>query len=336
MRKKFNDFYNKTIDGIGETKIVAAVKKQIQLSKESKIHKANLIIVLCSLAVTVLFIILGYIWLGISWTGWDGDIGTNGLVVQSGDDTAITVKGWLLIVLIPGCSIAAYAGIVAVIAQNNKSPIKFFIFSSMTIAYRIGFVLAQFATQPDEGGGVNATLLLGQPAFFIMLIGQMILWTKWNNEGEGGKFQSEALRGKRAVMAFIIIGIIVIFMALFSIFVNDEEATFVAIFMDVTGSTFYMMGAILNAFGNILCFPLYFISNLSWFYWGIKGIVENKDPLMTLFALTTMLQAIGLNALLVTGFVQWFKDDFEWVKGKGIRAKDKSNTTEQEVEIKEA
>ncbi len=300
-----------------ETRIVAAVRKQIDYAKQSKIHAANLIIVVASMITAILFIILGYVWLGISW----GD----GLVtVTPGEEANVLVKQWLYIIIVPLCSIAAYAGIVSVIASNNKSPVKFFIFSTVTILYRIGFVIAQFITQPEDGGGVNATILLGQPAFFFMLLGQMYLWIKWNNEGENGKFKSEAIKGTRALIAFIIILIIVFSLIIFS-FIFNKGKPIDAIIMDVMGSSLYMIGAILNAFGNILCFPFYFVSNLSWFYWGIKGIVENQSPLMTIFALTTMLQVIALNALLVTGFLQWFNEDFEWVKGKGPRQREVTN-----------
>ncbi len=300
-----------------ETRILAAVTKQIDYAKQSRIHAANLIIVLCSLIVTILFIILGYVWLGINWD-------THIEFINPGSSDPVKVANWLYIFVVPLCAIAAYAGIVSVIASNNKSPIKFLLFSTMTILYRIGFVVAQFITQPEDGGGVNATILLGQPAFFFMLLGQTYLWIKWNNEGDNGKFKSEALKGNRAAIALIIIVIIVMALIVFSLIFNHGKPVG-AIVMDVLGSSLYMIGAILNAFGNILCFPFYFVSNLSWFYWGIKGIIENDSTLMNIFALTTMLQVIGLNALLITGFLQWLKEDFEWVEGKGFRQRESTN-----------
>lgn len=314
-----------------ESRLFPSIVKQFNKAKTSKIHMANLIIVLCSLIVTVAFIIVGYIFLAINWgdtSNLDGAITGNNNVHGPiwTIDGELNVASWIYIFVVPLCGIAAYAGIVAVIASNNKSPVKFFILSSITVLYRIGFVLTQMLTQPENGGGVNATLLLGQPAFFLMLIAQCYLWIRWNNQGVDGKFQSEALKGKRAMLAWIIVSIITVFLIFFS-FLFNKDAGLVAIFMDVIPSAAYMIGAILNAFGNILCFPFFIVGNLGWFYWGIKGIVENEEPLMTLMAISTMLQALGLNALLVTGFCQWFKEDFTWVKGKGIKQK----TTEQKL-----
>ncbi len=311
-----------------ETRMFASVRKQVNLAKKSKIHMANLIIVLASLLVTILFIILGYIYLGMNW-GADDVFGDDHGVIW-GVDGDLHIAAWLYIFLIPACGLAAYAGIVAVIASNNKSPIKFLILSTVTIVYRIGFVLTQVITAPEDGGGINATLLLGQPAFFIMLLAQTYLWIRWNNEGVDGKFQSEGLHGTRAMIAWIIVGFITAFLVIFSWLLTDN--TFVELTMDVIPSACYMIGAILNAFGNIFCFPFFILGNMGWFYWGFKGIFENHEPLMSLMAVSTMLQAIGLNALLVTGFCQWFKEDFIWVKGEGI----KQRTVEMKLDISQS
>ncbi len=325
-----------------ETRFLASIRKQINLAKESKIHKWNLIIVTASLIVSVLFVLLGYIILGIHWG--DSEALSDNLNVNpdhSGgfwfDDAGeLFVSSWVYLFVIPACGIATYAGIVAVIASNNKSPVKFLLLSTVTIVYRIAYVITQVITQSQDGGAINATLLLGQPAFFLMLLGQTYLWIRWNNNGSDGKFQSEALTGTRAKIAWTIVAIVIIVLFLFSIVSNlilgkGEKIDVVVIFMDVIPSASYMIGAILNAFGNILCYPFFFVGNLGWFYFGVTNIFENHEPLMTIIAISTMLQAVGLNALLVTGFIQWFHEDFTWIKGEGIKPKLKEVTQENQI-----
>ncbi len=327
-----------------ESRLYSSIRKQFDLAKESKIHKWNLIIVLTALVVSILFIALGYTVLAMNWGSPESlsdNLGVNpdhsgGFWFDGAGE--LYVSSWIYIFVIPACGIATYAGIVAVIASNNKSPLKFLILSSVTIVYRIAYVLTQIITQGPDGGAINATLLIGQPAFFLMLLGQTFLWIKWNNAGEDGKFQSEALTGARAKLAWFIVAIVVIVLFVFSFISNvvlgkGDGIDLVTIFMDVIPSAAYMIGAILNAFGNILCYPFFFVGNLGWFYFGIVNIIENHEPLMTLIAVSTMLQAIGLNALLVTGFIQWFEEDFTWVKGEGIKPKIKEHTTEETVAV---
>lgn len=88
------------------------------------------------------------------------------------------------------------------------------------------------------------------------------------------------------------------------------------VLIDVIGSILYTSGALLMAFGNILCFPLFFLSDLSWLFWTIKDL-SATNIIMQIFAITTLIEVLAYTSLSITGFIQWFNDDFEINRKKG-------------------
>ncbi len=280
------------------------------------INIANTLIALAAIIAMILFLIVGYIYLS---DNWGGDI-----VIGSDWNTGapITMDQWAFVFLLPICSMAALAGVISVVASNNKAPITLLILSTISTLYKLSYAIIQLITNQEQ---INSSVLIGQPIMFALLFVQVYYWIKWNKITDEGKFISETFKGKRTYIAMAIVSIIWIAQLGLSIYMNDS---IIAIIMDWSGSILYTTAAILMAFGNILCFPFFFLSDLNWLYWTIKDISSQSSPLMTMFAWTTLIEVLSYSALAVTGFIQWFKDDFEFVDGKILRKENRTLETE--------
>ncbi len=261
------------------------------------INIANTFIVLASVLAMLTFLILGFTYLSMNW-GSDISIG--------GD----SINQWVFLLLLPVCALAALAGIISVVASNNKFPILLLVLSSISTLYKFSYALVQWGTGQ---AAINSSVLIGQPIMFILLFVQVFYWIKWNKITDEGKFYSETFKGKRTYIAFAIIGVIWLAQLGLSIYAND---TFFSIAMDWSGAILYTTAAMLMAFGNILCFPFFLLSDISWLYWTINDLVTSDSIIMTIWAITTLIEVLAYTGLAITGFIQWFNDDFEIVDWK--------------------
>ncbi len=281
------------------------------------INIANTIIVSLAIIAMIAFLIVGYIYLA---KGWGDDI-----VIGSDWDTGneIFMNQWSFLFLLPICSLAALAGIISVVASNNKAPITLLILSSISTIYKFSYAVVQLATHQEA---INSSVLIGQPVMFFLLFVQVYYWVKWNKVTDEGKFISETFKGNRTYIALTIIGFIWVGQMALSIWMNGFGLN---TFVDVLGGMLYTIAAILMAFGNILCFPFFFLSDLSWLYWTIKDL-GGDNLIMVVFAYTTLIEVLSYTALAITGFIQWFMDDYEFV---GAKIQRKENRKTQETQI---
>ncbi len=321
-----------------------------EYKKNLKINIANTSIVVATVLAMIVFLIVGYIYLAQNW-GSD-------IQIDKWDPEA-KMNQWAFLFLLPVCSLAAVAGVISVVASNNKAPIMLLILSTVSTLYKFSYALVQMGTGQES---INASVLIGQPIMFFLLFVQVYYWIKWNKQTDEGKFISETFSGNRTYIAFGILGLIFLAQFSLSICLNGFETvnsviidgveyidlgslqaaygdmtinqvvdainggsitlnstkgswTFrpLAVFIDVVGAMLYTAAALLMAFGNILCFPLFFLSDLSWLYWTIKDL-SSTNVIMQIVAFTTLVEVLAYTALAITGFIQWFNDDYDVVK----------------------
>ncbi len=282
------------------------------------INIANTIIVSLAILAMIAFLVIGYIYLAQGW-GEDIVIGSDW---ETGDE--LLMNQWGFLFLLPVCSLAALAGIISVVASNNKAPITLLVLSSISTIYKFSYALVQLLTHQEA---INSSVLIGQPVMFFLLFVQVYYWIKWNKVTDEGKFISETFKGNRTYVALTIIGFIWVGQMALSIYMNGFALT---TFIDVIGGMLYTIAAILMAFGNIFCFFFFFSSDMSWLYWTIKDL-GGENLVMIIFAYTTLIEVLAYTALAITGFVQWFMDDYEFV---GAKIQRKENRTTQELEVK--
>ncbi len=275
-----------------ETNILSRYKNE-----RSFINKVNDGIVIFTITAMVIWIITMYVNLGIN--GASEDI-TNSVVGDA--------------FIIPLMALAALAGVVSVVASNNKMPITLLVLSTIATLYKLLYGVIQMTSGAEA---INSSVIIGQGIMFFTLMIQVYLWLRWNKETDEGKFITQAFRGWRTLIAVIFIAIVFIIQLSFSLIINGGN--FFAVFMDVSGAMLYTTASILMAFGNIFCFLFFFLSDLNWLYWTITDLVNTDNALMMSMAITTLIQVLAYTALAVTGFIQWFMDDFELEGIKPVR-----------------
>ncbi len=220
-------------------------------------------------------------------------------------------------------------GVISVVASNNKAPIMLLAFSMISTLFKLMYPIIQISSGVDDG--INATVLVGQTVTFFLIIVQVYLWLRWNKETDEGKFITESFKGSRLIYALITI-VIIIFIQV-GISYHFNEGDWKAISIDIVGGILYTFGSVLMAFGNILCFGFFLLSDLNWMYYTIKDMIGRESGLMFVMALMTMLQVIAYTALAITGFIQWFIDDFKFENGKIVnKNRGKNNTQIKEQE----
>lgn len=272
--------------------------------KRSKIAIANDIVVLVTVIAIVIAVILAYIGLSQEW-------------VLDGEVFAITKYKVLDYFLVPLLAMLTLAGVVSVVASNNKAPIALLVLSSLSTIYKFSYPVVQLIAGQDN---INTSPLIGQPILMFTLIIQVYFWIRWNKMTDEGKFISESFKGKRTYIAFSIIGVILLVQIILSIYINAYLGSSTGlllvwtVFVDVSGSILYLTASILMAFGNILCFPIFLLSDLSWMYWTILDLFTTSNPLLLIIAILTFIQVLAYSLLAITGFIQWFNDDYEWSK----------------------
>lgn len=322
-------------------------------SRISAVNIANIIIIAATVIAMIMFLIIGFIYLGKNWG--------NDIQIDKYDPSK-TMNSWAFLFLLPVCGLAALAGVVSVAASNNKAPITLLVLSSISTIYKFSYSVVQLATGQEA---INTSVLIGQPVMFVLLFVEVYFWIKWNKQTEEGKFVSESFKGKRTYIVFSIIGLIFVLQFILSSYLNGFETvdylvvnnvncynvndliaqnpdwtlsqwidsyntgTIVLesetldwtfrpfyVFIDVLGSILYTAAALLMAFGNILCFPFFFLSDLTWLYWSIKDLAA-ESVLMKMFAISTLIEVIAYTSLAITGFIQWFTDDYEIKRKEG-------------------
>lgn len=281
---------------------------------------ANTLIVLITFIAMIMFLIIGYVYLSSYW-GEDVPISNDW---ETGDPNK-WMNQWAFIMLLPVCAIAALAGVISVVASNNKSPIALLVLSTVSTLYKFSYAFVQLGTGQE---GINSSVVIGQPIMMVLLFIQVYYWIRWNKVTDEGKFISETFSGKRTKIGFLIIGFIWAAQLGLSIYINFDYG-FIAILMDWLGAILYTTAAILMAFGNILCFPFFFLSDMSWLYWTIKDL-GSGNIIMRMFAFTTLIEVSAYSALAITGFIQWFKDDFVFVDGRITRKEGRVNGIEDQ------
>lgn len=281
---------------------------------------ANTLIVLITFIAMIMFLIIGYVYLSSYW-GEDVPISNDW---ETGDPNK-WMNQWAFIILLPVCAIAALAGVISVVASNNKSPIALLVLSTVSTLYKFSYAFVQLGTGQE---GINSSVVIGQPIMMVLLFIQVYYWIRWNKVTDEGKFISETFSGKRTKIGFLIIGFIWAAQLGLSIYINFDYG-FIAILMDWLGAILYTTAAILMAFGNILCFPFFFLSDMSWLYWTIKDL-GSGNIIMRMFAFTTLIEVSAYSALAITGFIQWFKDDFVFVDGRITRKEGRVNGIEDQ------
>ena len=221
---------------------------------------------------------------------------------------------WLDVFIIPIMGLAALAGVISVVASNEKSPIKLLILSIIATLYKMAYPFIQKYSGQE---GVNSTVILGQSFSLITIFIQVYFWIRWNKQSETGKFSSQVFKGKRTIIAIIIILIAFIVQITISVLINKANALYVI--MDILGGMLYTIASTLMAFGNIFCFLFFFLSDMNWLYWTITDITTSDNGLMMVMAITTTIEILAYILLVFTGFAQWLKDDFEIIDRKIIR-----------------
>ncbi len=280
-----------------KTSILNKDNKQTR-SKVSIINNAVIIITTIAILVAV---ILAYIAIakGIKVPKYE-----NG--VQTGD-TPFSITGTKLIdyFILPILALLTMAGVISVVASNNKFPMTLLVFSSLATIYKFLYPLVQLLAGQQE---INSSPLIGQPIAFFTLMIQVYFWVKWNKLTDEGKFISASFKGKRTYIALSIIGTVFLIQILFSMWINGGNIW--TVFIDVAGSMLYFTASILMGFGNILCFPVFFLSDMTWLYWTIIDLATTNNALLILFSTLTLLEIVAYSILAVTGFIQWFNDDY--------------------------
>lgn len=265
--------------------------------KRSLVKKINDFILLITLLAMIFWMIFMYV-----------DISKNGV---SGD---FTYSVFWDIVIIFFMASASYAGVISVVASNNKMPLTLLFLSSIATIYKLMYALIQIKTGQQQ---INSSVIIGQSIVFFTLILQVVFWIKWNKETSEGKFITQVFTGWRTLIAISIISLVLISQTILSAYFNGGNTFY--IFMDVLGSGLYTIASILMAFGNIFCFLFFLLSDFSWLYWTIKDLSTSENALMLAMALTTLIQIISYSLLAITGFIQWFMDDYKIVNYKIIK-----------------
>ncbi len=268
--------------------------------KRSKVSIANDVVILVTVIGVLIAVGLAYFALA------------TGLIVD-GSEFAITSSKVLDYFIVPVLALLTLAGVVSVVATNNKAPMALLVLSSLSTIYKFMYPVVQLMAGQDN---INTSPLIGQPILFFTLIVQVYLWIRWNKQTDEGKFIAETFKGKRTYIAFGIIGGVMIFQIMLSVYINVINGgltgfnAFWTVFIDVIGSMLYLAAAILMGFGNILCFPFFLLSDFTWLYWVILDLITADDPLLLIVALLTLIQVLAYTALAITGFIQWFNEDF--------------------------
>lgn len=274
------------------------ITKLTDWSKKSKVNIANAII----LTITTLAMI---IWIIAMFT----NLGVNG----ASNDITTTIIGDVII--IPLMAFAALAGVISVAASNNKAPLTLLALSTIATLYKLMYAVVQIIAGQDA---INSSLIIGQSISLFTLILQVYFWIKWNKQTNENKFITQAFKGIRSLIAILIIGAVFIIEVSISLALNGENIF--AIIMDVSGAMLYTIASVLMAFGNIFCFLFFFLSDINWLYWTVSDMLSTHNALMMAMAVTTFIQVLAYTLLAVTGFIQWFNDDFE-IKGLKINRK---------------
>ncbi len=222
--------------------------------------------------------------------------------------------------LLPILGFMTFSGVISVVASNNKSPIMLLIFSTIATIFKLMYPIAQITTGSEV---VNSTVLFGQSISFFLLGVQVYFWIKWNKQTDEGKFITESFKGKRSKYSLIII--LSVFLIMFSISYYLNKGNFWWIIIDVLQSMIFLIATTLMAFGNILCFPFFIISDLSWMIYTINSIINTDSGFMLVMAIFTSFEVIAYTLLAITGFFQWFIDDYKFVDGKIISKERKTN-----------
>ncbi len=277
--------------------------------KRSKVAIVNDFVILITTIAILVAVILAYIAIATN-------LEVDGVVFH------ITNIKLLDYFIVPLLAMLTMAGVVSVVASNNKFPMALLVLSSLSTIYKFSYPLVQILAGQQ---GINSSPLIGQPIAFFTLIIQVYFWIKWNKMTDEGKFISESFKGKRTYIALSIIGTVFLIQILFSIWVNMSHGDLQGftliwtVFIDVAGSMLYFTASVLMGFGNILCFPVFFLSDMTWLYWTIIDLATTNNALLILFSTLTLLQVVAYSILAVTGFIQWFNDDYEFVGTKIVR-----------------
>ncbi len=264
--------------------------------QRSKISIANDSILAITMAALIFAIIFLYV---MVFTGQTGDYSVNEKVVAG--------------FTIPILALMSLAGVWSVVASNNKAPMTLLVLSSISTLFKLMYPLAQLATGQEN---INSTVIIGQAIAFVTLLIQVFFWIKWNKETDEDKFITQSFKGKRTYIAISFIAAIFIVQFGFSVWVNGGN--WWTIFIDVTGSMLYAAASILMAFGNVWCFLFFLLSDANWLYWSIVDLISSGSLMMITMALLTLLQVSAYIALAVTGFLQWFLDDYKLENWKVI------------------
>lgn len=284
---------------------------------------ANTLIVISAFVAMIIFLIIGFIYLA---DGWGSDI----TIIEGTDESnPVYMNQWAFLFLLPICALAALAGVISVVASNNKAPITLLVLSSIATIYKFSYAVVQITSGQES---VNSSVLIGQPIMFFMLFVQVYFWIKWNKVTDEGKFITEVFSGKRNYIAFSLLILIFIFQFILSFSINGFH-NFFNVMIDVFGAMLYTIASTLMAFGNILCFFFFLLSDISWLYWTIIDINNNQSIIMEIFAWTTLIEVCAYTGLAFTGFFQWFKDDFKIEGFKIVRKRSIEKNTSEEKEL---
>ncbi len=264
--------------------------------QRSKISMANDLILMITIGALIFAIIFLYV---MVYSGQTGEY-------NKGQQIALGF-------IIPIFALMSLAGVWSVVASNNKAPMALLVLSSISTLFKLMYPLVQLATGQEN---INSSVIIGQVIAFITLLIQVYFWIKWNKETDENKFITQSLTGKRTCIAISFIATIFIVQFGFSAWVNGGD--WWTVFIDVTGSMLYAAASILMAFGNIWCFLFFLLSDANWMYWSILDLISSDSLLMITMALLTLLQVSAYLALAVTGFLQWFTDDYKFENGKVI------------------
>lgn len=197
-----------------------------------------------------------------------------------------------------------FSGVWSVVMSNNKSPIGLLVLSSIATLFKLMYPIIEISTGQER---VNSTVLIGQSISFFTLMIQVYFWIKWNKQQDDGKFITEMFKGKRTYIALSLIGTILLVEFGLSFYVNGGNPLY--IMMDVINAGLYTIASILMAFGNVMCFAFFILSDLSWLYWTITDLMNTTSSLMFMMALLTTIEVSMYTLLAITGWVQWVNDN---------------------------
>ncbi len=207
---------------------------------------------------------------------------------------------WLIALLF---IFGAIAGVISVVASNEKNPIKLLVLSIIATIFKLIYPIMQMISQNEI---VNSTVFFGQTFSIIFLFLQVYLWIKWNKQSKSGKFLTKHFKGYQRYYFVIFVLFLFLGALLFSRFVINNPWLWA--FIDVLGGISFMLGNWLMVFGNIYCFFFFFISDLTWIGWTIADFSNSNNLVMQLLAFATLVEVLSYTGLAVTGYFAW-KDE---------------------------